>query len=100
MRCLTILSAMLLALATAMPRPLSAATLNVTDLGDTVPGGATGQLRRLVNDAAPGDTIVIPAGIITLTGTAGEDANASGDVDIVKSLTIDGVGPGVTIIDG
>ena len=97
---LTILSAMLLAVATAMPRPLSAATLNVTDLGDTVPGGATGQLRRLVNDAAPGDTIVIPAGIITLTGTAGEDANASGDVDIVKSLTIEGVGPGVTIIDG
>ena len=31
-----------------------------------------------------GDIIVIPAGTITLTGSADEDANASGEPDILK----------------
>lgn len=94
---LTGMAAVVLAVALLTPGPVGAATLIVTDLGD---GGAPGQLRTLINQAAPGDTIVIPAGTITLTGAAGENANASGDLDILKSLTIQGAGPDVTIIDG
>jgi hypothetical protein len=77
--------------------PAAAATLSVTDLGDN---GAPGQLRTLINAAAPGDTVVIPAGTITLTGVANEDANASGDLDITKDLTIQGAGAVATVIDG
>ena len=58
------------------PEPLAASTLTVTNLGDS---GAPGQLRTLMNLAALGDTIVIPAGTITLTGTVGENANVGGE---------------------
>lgn len=81
-------------------RPSSAAIRTVTDFGDTVSGGAPGQLRLEINAAAPGDTIVIPAGTITLTGASGEDANASGDLDLTKGLTIQGAGAGATVVDG
>jgi hypothetical protein len=86
-------------LAPALTVPLVAfgATLTVTDLGDT---GAAGQLRTLLNVAAPGDTIVIPSGIITLTTFNFEDGNATGDLDIHKDLTIQGAGVGLTIIAG
>jgi hypothetical protein len=88
-----------LAVLLVLSRAGFAATLNVTDLGDS---GAPGQLRTLINEAAPGDTIMIPAGIITLTGVPGEDENAGGDLDILKDLTIQGAGPGpgVTTIHG
>lgn len=76
---------------------LIGATHVVTDFGD---GRATGQLRTLMNAAAAGDTIMIPAGTITLRGAAGEDLNASGDLDILKSVTIQGAGADSTIIDG
>jgi hypothetical protein len=65
----------------ASTSPGSAATFTVTDFGDS---GASGKLRTLITQAASGDTIVIPAGTITLTGAAGEDANASGEPDILK----------------
>jgi CSLREA domain-containing protein len=47
------------------------------------------------------DTVSIPAGIYTLSiaGT-GEDANATGDLDITSNLTINGAGLATTIIDG
>ncbi|MBN1890602.1 MAG: CSLREA domain-containing protein [Thermoflexales bacterium] len=46
------------------------------------------------------DTILLPAGIYTLTlAGAGEDSNATGDLDITAPLTIAGVGPGQTIIN-
>ncbi len=80
--------------------PAGAATLTVTDCGDTTPGGAAGQLRKLINDAAPGDTIVVPACTILLTGAASEDLNAGGDLDIRIDLTIRGAGQGATIVDG
>ena len=74
----------------------SASTLTVTDFGDT---GAPGQLRSLVNAAVSGDTILIPPGTIVLTGVSGEDANASGDLDLLKNVTIAGAGSQLTIID-
>lgn len=80
----------------------SAATLTVTDFGDTssanCTGFAPGQLRTLIRNANNGDTIIIPAGTITLTGTTGDDQNCSGDLDISKNLTIQGAGAGQTII--
>jgi hypothetical protein len=78
----------------------TAAVLTVTDCGDTTPGGAPGQLRRLINDANPGDTILVPGCIITLSGTTNEDANAGGDLDIGKNLIIQGAGARATVIDG
>jgi hypothetical protein len=94
---LTVLLAPILATMFVYPHLISATTRTVTDFGDT---GAPGQLRTLINAATPGDTIVIPPGTITLTGPAGEHANASGDLDITKNLAIQGAGAGATIIDG
>ncbi len=45
------------------------------------------------------DTIVVPAGVYTLTiGGSGEDANQTGDLDILRDLTINGAGAANTII--
>jgi CSLREA domain-containing protein len=45
------------------------------------------------------DTITVPAGTYTLTITgADEDANATGDLDITDSVTINGAGKNTTII--
>lgn len=71
----------------AVPRAGAAAVHVVTDFGDS---GAPGQLRTLINAAAPGDTILIPPGLILLSG---------GDLDINKSLTIVGSSPDLTTID-
>ena len=95
--CLSVFLVGLLATAPIANLPASAATLAVTDPGDT---GAPGQLRSLINAAAPGDTIVIPPGIITLITFANEDANVTGDLDIHKDLTIQGAGAGSTVLDG
>ena len=47
------------------------------------------------------DTITLPAGTYTLALTgAGEDSNATGDLDIAGNLIIDGAGAASTIIDG
>lgn len=94
------IAVLLLGLASIGPGFATAAVLTVTDCGDTTPGGAPGQLRRLITDAAPGDTIEVPACLITLSGAAGEDANAGGDLDIGKALTIQGAGSRRTVIDG
>lgn len=46
-------------------------------------------------------TISIPAGIYSLTLTGvGDDAGATGDLDVLEGLAIDGMGPDETIIDG
>src|SRR3954468_12758859 len=79
----------------AAARPSGATVLLVTDLGDS---GGAGQLRTLINAAAPGDTIVVPPGTIVLGGAAGEDANTKGDLDIHKALTIVGAGAALTAI--
>ncbi len=64
-------------------------------------GGAC-TLRAAVQEAnaSPGaDTISLPAGTYTLSiSGAGEDAAASGDLDISDDLTISGAGSGTTIV--
>lgn len=69
----------------------------VSNFGDS---GGAGQLRTLMNAAAPGDTIIIPPGTVVITGAANDNANAGGDLDFTKDLTIVGAGAELTIIDG
>jgi len=47
------------------------------------------------------DTVLVPAGtyLLTIPG-AGEDANQTGDLDILDNLTLNGDGAEVTILDG
>jgi CSLREA domain-containing protein len=57
---------------------------------------AIGEANALVG----ADTITLPAGTYTLTiGGTGEDANATGDLDITDDLTIYGADEDTTIID-
>lgn len=103
-----------------LPAAANAATFVVTstlDVMDATPGngvcatdttspaGGRCTLRAAVQEAntAPGGphTIVLPAGTYTLTITGpGEDAAATGDLDITASMTISGSGAATTIIDG
>jgi CSLREA domain-containing protein len=68
----------------------------------TADGACT--LRAAIQEAnalAGNDMIVLPAGVfrLTLVG-AGEDAAATGDLDILQSVDVSGAGPDATIIDG
>ena len=90
----------------ASPTPTSAPsrTSRVTKTADTNDGvcDTDCSLREAIgaaNALAGADTITVPAGTYTLSiaGT-GEDANATGDLDISDDLTINGTT--FTIIDG
>ena len=63
---------------------------------DTAPFAGAGECTA----GSGTDTIVLPAGQFTL-GIAGrgEDANATGDLDVLSAVTIDGAGAAVTQID-
>jgi hypothetical protein len=65
----------------------SAGTITVTNLNDA----GAGSLRQAILDAAVAETIVVPAGQITLT---------SGPLAVAKNLTITGAGSGATVISG
>ena len=97
---------------------LSAVTVSTTDDvldGDTssianlqATPGADGQisLREAIsaaNNTAGADTVNVPAGtyVLSLSGSA-EDANSTGDLDLLDSAgtTIVGAGAGLTILDG
>lgn len=53
------------------------------------------------NALAGADTIMLPAGVYTLTiAGIGEDFAATGDLDVRDSLTLSGAGAPTTIIDG
>jgi CSLREA domain-containing protein len=87
-------------------RSVEAATFTVTKTADTADGvcDADCSLREAVvvaNTLAGADTIVIPAGVYTLTiAGRGEDAGVSGDFDVKDDLTINGANARTTIIDG
>ncbi|GEM_PF-755213 len=74
--------------------------------GDGVCHTAAGPctLRAAVMEAnalAGAQAITLPAGTYTLTlSGAGEDAAATGDIDITSELAINGAGAGATIVDG
>jgi CSLREA domain-containing protein len=82
-----------------------AATFTVTRLDDPSPGVCDSDcsLReavRAANSGSGGDTISIPAGHYRLTiGGPGEDAAATGDLDLTKNVTIAGSGARATVID-
>jgi CSLREA domain-containing protein len=94
-------------LAAALAAPAGAATtftVNTTADG-AAPCGATCTLRgaiRSANETAGADTVVIPASaqpyVLDIAG-AGEDANATGDLDVLESLTIQGAGTASVVID-
>jgi CSLREA domain-containing protein len=100
------------ALGFAVPAGAATFTVNTTaDAVDATPGdgacasaGGSCSLRAAVMEAntLPGpDTIVLPAGRYTLTlAGAGEDAAATGDLDVLSDITILGAGAASTIIDG
>jgi CSLREA domain-containing protein len=83
-----------------------ATTFNVTKIADTNDGSCDGDcsLREAIlaaNAAAGIDTIVIPAGVYTLSiPGSNENGGATGDLDISDSLTISGQGSATTFIDG
>ncbi|MBL8165596.1 MAG: CSLREA domain-containing protein [Anaerolineae bacterium] len=92
----------LLALSRAGVR--AAATYTVTKTADTFDGtcNADCSLREAISAANndPGSTVNIPAGTYTITRAGfNEDANATGDFDILADMTISGAGYTSTIID-
>lgn len=81
-----------------------AANFTVTRFDDPAPNGCLAgdcSLREAIIDAnnlGGADVVLLPAGtyFLSLAGT-GEDAAATGDLDILDSLTILGLGAGATI---
>jgi hypothetical protein len=75
-------------------------TFTVTTTADGVPGSLR-QVIQAANSNPGADMIVVPADSYTLTiaGT-GEDAAATGDLDITDDLTVTGDGAQTTLIDG
>ncbi len=74
---------------------------------DAIPGmvypGQQCTLRAAIqtaNGATGPDTVIVPAGVYTLTLTGSDDLAAVGDLDITDSLTMSGAGASVTIIRG
>ncbi|HYN23096.1 MAG TPA: CSLREA domain-containing protein [Thermoanaerobaculia bacterium] len=106
-RVLPVAALALLAFAPALP--IQAAVYTVTKTADTLDGACDHDcsLREAVSaaNAAPRfsfvDVVVVPAGIYALSRTgAGEDLNATGDLDVTDPLILVGAGAGSTIIDG
>src|SRR3954470_19895017 len=84
----------------------NAATFLVTKIADTNDGSCDSDcsLREAIvaaNGSPGADVITLPAGTYTLTiGGAGEDAAATGDLDITDGVTVNGAGAATTTIDG
>lgn len=113
---LSLRSAAPLCLALIAVAPVAkAATIYVNTTDDVVANDGNCSLREAVqaanqNKAVDGcaagelaavDRIVIPAGTynITITG-AGENLAAKGDLDLTGSVSLEGAGAGLTVIDG
>ena len=95
------------------PDTAEAATITVTTLDDELNSDADCSLREAIQAAntnatvdactagSGADTITLPTGTYALSiSGAGEDSNATGDLDISDDLTINGQGATSTIIDG
>ena len=93
--------------------PVQAATITVNTTDDELNSDGDCSLREAIQAAntdaavdacAAGsgdDAITLPAGTYTLAlAGAGEDSNATGDLDISSNLTITGAAAATTIIDG
>jgi CSLREA domain-containing protein len=116
-RALRALAAVLVAGAVTLlgPGAATAATISVSTTADELNENPTAcSLREAIwaanNDSAalaPGcaagsgiDMIGVPAGIYALTRQgAGEDADATGDLDVTGAATIQHTGPGATVVD-
>src|SRR5262249_3184935 len=107
-RGLTALTMVLLLFAAIGPQTALAATFTVTKTADTNDGVGNSDcsLREAIsaaNATLGADTITLPAGTYQLTlanaGGTNEDNNATGDLDVNDSLTINGAGSGTTIIE-
>ena len=102
---LAIVVAFLLALAAVGNHAAQAATFTVTKTADTADGTCDGDcsLREAIiaaNAAGGPDDITLPAGTYTLSiAGAGEDAAATGDLDITDDLTLAGAGAATTTVD-
>lgn len=78
------------------------------DLGDGICADINGKCSvraaimqaNFTNAIGPSNTIIIPAGIYTLTRPGNDDGAILGDLDIAQPMTIQGAGAGLTIIDG
>lgn len=105
---------LLFAVESGGPRPASAADFTVDTTADAVDanpgdgacddGAGNCTLRAAIQEtnALPDtDTIILPPGTYTLTITGrGENAAATGDLDITDDLTASGAGAASTVIDG
>ena len=89
--------------------PVQAAVFTVTKTADTLDGACDHDcsLREAVSAAnvqeteSPTDVVVVPAGIYRLERLgAGEDLNATGDLDIHDRMILVGAGAGSTVLDG
>jgi CSLREA domain-containing protein len=94
-------------------RPLAPTTITVNDVADSMAVDGNCTLREAVQasntddaiDACPAgngaDTIVLPAGtyVLAIAGR-NEDANATGDLDILDAVTLTGAGAATTVVNG
>ncbi|MFL6290310.1 MAG: CSLREA domain-containing protein, partial [Thermoanaerobaculia bacterium] len=101
--------ALLALLPLSIALPLQAATFTVTKTADTLDGACDRDcsLREAITAAnadeptGGADVVVVPPGIYVLTRAgAGEDAGATGDLDLNDQMILVGAGAGSTVIDG
>lgn len=90
----------------AVAAPLRAAVFTVTTTQDTFDGICDAQcsLRDAVSaanaDPAHDDVLLAPGTYVLARAGAGEDGNATGDLDVHEDVTILGAGAGSTVLDG
>jgi CSLREA domain-containing protein len=109
--------ALIAAMALVVPSGARAATITVNSESDVVANNGQCALREAITAAntdtpsgsnagecaagSGADTIKLPAGFFTLAiAGKGEDANATGDLDLLSDITITGEGPDITTISG
>ncbi len=104
-------SALLLGAAGAGAATFTVNTTNDTadaDVGDGICSDINGNCSvraaimqaNFTNVIGPSNTIIIPAGVFKLTRPGNEDGDILGDLDITATMSIQGAGSALTIIDG